>query len=122
MEAADIRAPLHAVPTPDRTGERNQSKGRATDRGRESAIQTASPDSGEAQPVVYGELLSRASGLARKAAVAIPGSATDEPPVYATHAAISRLSYRRAIDVYQTLQTHATAQVLSPVYRIDLYA
>ena len=122
MQVADSRAPLHAVPPPDRAGERSQSKGRETDRERESAIQPASPDSGAAQPVVYGELLPRASGLARKAAVGKPGPAADESLVYATHAAISHLSYRRAIDIYQTLQTHATAQVLSPVYRIDLYA
>ncbi len=122
MQVADSRAPLHPAPTPGRAGERNQSNGRATHRGRESAIQPASEDSRATQPVVYGELLPRASGLARKAGTGIPGSAADEPVVYATHAAISHLSYRRAIDLYQTLQAHATAQVLSPVYRIDLYA
>ena len=119
MQVGDIRAPLYAIPTPGRTGEGNRSNGRATDGGRESAIQS---DRRATQPGVYGELLPRTSGLGLRPAVELPRPAASESAVHASHVTLSDLRYQRAIDTYQTLQTHATAQVLSPVYRIDLYA
>ena len=119
MQVADIRAPLQAVPTPERGSEGNRSIGRTTDGGRESAI---TPYPQAPQPGVYGELLPRTSGLAPKSAVDLPRPAANRSGVYPSHAAVSHLSHQRAIDIYQTLQAHATAQVLSPVYRIDLYA
>ena len=119
MQVADIRASLHAVPTPRHTGAGDQSNGRATRGGRESTI---APDSRETQPDLYGELLPSRSGLAPTPAVDLPRPAGNESVVYASHTTISHLSYQRAIDTYQSLQAHATEQVLSPVYRIDLYA
>ena len=121
MHVADVGIAHPTVARTDGIDQRHASRDPSADR-RETAVQADVRPSRESQTVVYGELLPRAADLAGDK---IPGAhrlAPGEPAGSATRAVLSHAGHRQAIDIYETLQTHATAQVLSPVYRIDLYA
>ncbi len=122
MQVADMRAAPPTVLATHSAGERSAPHHSSADKRRETAVQPDGHASQASQPVVYGELIPRAADLARSKMPGAHRPAPGEPVGSATRAVISHAGHRQAIDIYKTLQTHATAQVLSPVYRIDFYA
>ena len=122
MQVADIRSAPSIVLLPDSVGKRSTPGDRSADKRGDTGLRPDDRAPQGSQPVVYGELIPRAATLARNAPPSAQPPASGEPIGNPTRAAIAHLGHGQAIDVYKTLQDHATAQVLSPVYRIDLYA
>ena len=122
MHVADIRTPGYGVPPAYTVRDGAHPNGRQASARPEPAVQGKGRESRPTPEVVYGELLPRATGTEPVAPAGLYSVTSDESTTAANRIASSHLGQRRAIDIYETLQAHATAQVLSPVYRIDLYA
>ncbi len=122
MHVADVRTPGYGVPPAYTIRDGGHPSGRQASARPDPAIQDDGHKSRPTSEVLYGELLPRATRTEPGAAAGLSSVMSDKSTAAATPIASSHLGQRRAIHAYETVQAHATAQALSPVYRIDLYA